>query len=132
MSKGMNKNTNMGTVNMVMGIGSKIDWNTRKNKRLLEAVLALKNADEAGRFLRDLMTEKEINELANRLEVAYELSRDVQYNAITEDTGLSSTTIARIAKWLNGSLGGYRLILSRLANHHGNSSKLRKGLSLSS
>ena len=122
----------MGTVNMVMGIGSKIDWNTRKNKRLLEAVLALKNTDEAGRFLRDLMTEKEINELANRLEIAYELSRDVQYNAITEDTGLSSTTIARIAKWLNGSLGGYRLILSRLANHHGNSSKLRKGLSLSS
>jgi len=110
-----------------------INWNTRKNKQLIEAVLALKNAEETRRFLRDLLTEKEIKEFASRLEVASLLSRDVQYNAIIESTGLSSTTIARIAKWLNGSLGGYRLIISRLSNsslHHSNSSKLRKGLSL--
>jgi len=69
-------------------------------------------------------------EFANRLEAASLLSKDVQYNAIIESTGLSSTTIARISKWLKGSLGGYRLILSRL-NHHHNSSKLGKGLLLS-
>ena len=127
----MNKNTNIGTVELVMGIGPKMDWNTKKNKQLLKAVVALKNANEAKRFLRDLMTEKEIKEFANRLEAASLLSQDVQYNAITEDTGLSSKTIARIAKWLNGSLGGYRLILSRISHRH-NSPKIRKGLSSSS
>jgi len=109
-----------------------IDWNKKENKQLIEAVLALKNADEAERFLRDLMTKGEIKEFANRLEAASLLSKDVQYNAIIESTGLSSTTIARISKWLKGSLGGYRLILARLSNHHHNSSKLGKGLSLKS
>ena len=108
-----------------------INWSSKENGQLIEAVLTLRNADEAKRFLRDLMTEKEIKEFANRLEAASLLSKDVQYNTISEDTGLSSTTIARISKWLKGSLGGYRLILSRL-NHHHNSSKRRRGLSLSS
>ncbi len=118
-----------------------VQWNTKENKQLIQAVLALKNANEAKRFLRDLLTESEIKEFANRLEVASLLSRDVQYNAIIESTGLSSTTIARIAKWLKGSLGGYRLILNRISPNqsmarygasHSNSSKLRKGLYLSS
>ncbi len=126
----MNKNTDMKTIQLVQNIGSTIDWNTKINQQFVEAILALKNADEARRFLRDLMTEKDIKEFANRLEAARLLSRDVQYEAITESTGLSSTTIARIAKWLNGSLGGYRLIISRLSNHHHNSLQLRKGLSL--
>ena len=115
-----------------------IDWNKKENTRLLEAFLALKNKNEARRFLRDLMTKKEIMEFANRLDAAYELARDTQYTAISESTGLSSTTIARIKKWLIGPLGGYRLVLPRLSSsalnsmHHYNSSKLGKGLSLSS
>ena len=112
-------------------IGKEINWNIKENKQFIEAVLALKNADEAKRFLRDLLTEYEIEEFANRLEAASLLARDVQYNTIIEDTGLSSTTIARISKWLKGSLGGYRLILSRIDSHHYNSSKRRRGLSLS-
>lgn len=107
-----------------------IDWNTKENAQLIEAVLLLKDADETKRFLRDLMTEGEIKEFASRLETASLLSRNIQYNTITESTGLSSTTIARISKWLRGSLGGYRLVLDRLSNNHHNSSKLRKGLSL--
>lgn len=127
----MNKNTSIKTIKMIQGIGSEMNWNEKKNKQFIEAVLALKNTNEAKLFLRDLMTESEIKEFANRLEAARLLSRDVQYNAIIESTGLSSATIARIAKWLKGSLGGYRLILSRLSNHHHNSSKLWKGLLLS-
>ena len=131
----MNKNTSVGTVELIEGIGSKIDWNIKSNKQLVDAVLAIKNADEARRFLRDLMTEKEIKEFANRLEAASLLSKDVQYDTISEDTGLSSSTIARISKWLNGSLGGYRLILSRLSkpitnHHHLSKTPFGKGLSL--
>ena len=99
-------------------IKNDINWDAKENKQLVRAILALKNANEAECFLRDLMTEREIQEFANRLEAASLLSRDVQYNAIIENTGLSSATIARISKWLNGSLGGYRLILNRLGNNH--------------
>ena len=135
----MNDKTSIATVKLVRQIGPKIDWNTKINKQLIEAILALKNADEAKLFLRDLMTESEIEEFANRLEAASLLSKDVQYNAISESTGLSSTTIARISKWLKGSLGGYRLVLSRITQNqsklgtgHSTPSKLRKGLLLSS
>ncbi len=128
MSKGRNDKTSIETIKMVQQIGPVVDWEAKKYKQLIAGILELENADEAQRFLGDLMTEKEIKEFANRLEAASLLSRDVQYNTITEDTGLSSATVARISKWLKGSLGGYRLVLSRL-NHH-NSSKLRKGLSL--
>ena len=119
---------------------NQINWSKKENRQLVEVFLALKTADEAERFLRDIMTEKEILEFANRLEAASLLSKDVQYNTIIESTGLSSTTIARISKWLRGSLGGYRLILNRiitpnqskLGTGHSNSFKLRKGLSLNS
>jgi TrpR-related protein YerC/YecD len=106
-----------------------VNWNIKENNQFLRAILSLESSDEAKRFLRDLMTEGEITEFGKRLEAARLLSRDTQYAAIIERTGLSSTTIARISKWLKGSLGGYRLILNRI-NHHHNPQKLGKGLSL--
>jgi TrpR-related protein YerC/YecD len=130
MSKGMNKNTSINTVKLIQGIGKEVDWTLGKRVQFVESILSLKNADETKRFLRDLMTTGEIEEFSNRLLAAQLLSKDVQYNAIIEETGLSSATIARISKWLNGSLGGYRLVLNRLSStHHNNSTKIEKGLS---
>ncbi len=116
----------------------KFDWDTKENKQFLNAILSLENKTEAKSFLRDLMTEGEIVEFGKRLEAARLLSNDTQYALIIERTGLSSTTIARISKWLRGSLGGYRMILSRTNNlkneinnkHHNNPSKIQKGLPL--
>ncbi|MFA7209376.1 MAG: YerC/YecD family TrpR-related protein [Parcubacteria group bacterium] len=93
-----------------------MNWNNKENKQLLKAILSLKTSDEARRFLRDLMTEKEINELAKRLKAAEMLAGKVSYLAIEKETGLSSTTIARVAKWLKGKEGGYRTIIDKL--HH--------------
>jgi TrpR-related protein YerC/YecD len=103
------------------------NWESPKKEQLLEAFLTLSNIDEAKAFLRDLMTEKEIEEFSNRLEAARLLTNSTQYAGIIEKTGLSSTTIARISKWLRGPLGGYRMVLNNL--HHHNYSKLEKGLS---
>lgn len=91
-----------------------MNWNLEKNKRLTKAILSLKNEDEAQRFLRDLMTESEIAEFANRLRAAELLTLKVPYSSIVDETGLSSTTVARVSKWLNGNEQGYRLILDRL------------------
>jgi TrpR-related protein YerC/YecD len=109
---------------------NEVNWNIKENKQLIKAILALRNADEAERFVRDLLTPAEIKEFANRLEAAALLSTETKYDYITDATGLSSTTIARIQKWLRGTLGGYRLVLPRISHHH-NRSKLRKGLSFS-
>lgn len=109
----------------------KFDWDTTENIQLVEALLSLKNKKEAESFLRDLMTEGEILEFGKRLEAARLLSKKYNYNTITETTGLSSTTIARISKWLKGSLGGYRLVLGRMHHHH-SQNQIEKGLSLHS
>ena len=104
-----------------------MDWKSTENKRLIQSILTLKTNDEARRFLRDLMTEKEIKEFAKRLKAAEMLTEKVPYSVIEKETGLSSTTVARVAKWLNGKGGGYRTIISKL--HHHNSIQSRRGLS---
>jgi len=104
-----------------------MDWKSKENKRLIQAILALETEDQAKRFLRDLMTEKEIKEFAKRLKAAEMLTKKISYSIIEQETGLSSTTIARVAKWLKGKEGGYRTIINKL--HHHNSIQSRRGLS---
>ena len=91
-----------------------MDWNDKTNRALIGAFLALETADEAQRFLRDLLTENEIDEFAKRLRTAQLLADNVPYSAIEAETGLSSTTVARVAAWLRKGTGGYSLILKRL------------------
>lgn len=99
---------------------------SNKTKSLYKAVLSLKNEDECKRFLRDLLTEKEIKEFTNRWYVAQMLDRKIPYEKISKETNMSSTTIARIQKWVQKGMGGYKLMLKRLnkkLNHHTASSK---------
>src|SRR3989344_5901907 len=94
--------------------------NYRPNKRtkeLFDAMLNLKTQDECRKFFRDLLTEAELKEFANRWKVAQMLSRKVDYKSIEKETKMSSTTIARIQKWLKAGMGGYRLMLSRLGQN---------------
>lgn len=91
-----------------------MDWKKSANNALVEAVLALKSPDEARRFLRDLLTEGEIEEFAKRLRTAAMLTDKIPYSWITRQTGFSSTTIARVSRWLRKGEGGYGLIIGRL------------------
>ncbi len=104
-----------------------MNWKSNENKRFIQAILAIKTDSEARRFLRDLMTEKEIKEFAKRLKAAEMLLKKIPYLKIENETGLSSTTIARVAKWLKRKEGGYKIIINRL--HHHNSIRMRRGLS---
>ena len=80
---------------------------------LYEAVMTLESLDECRRFFRDLLTETEIKEFAERWKVASMLARKVPYTSIIDETGLSSRTVARVARWVNKGTGGYRLVLKR-------------------
>ena len=99
-----------------------------KTKQLINAVMALRSAKEAKRFFRDLLTEEEIIEFSKRWQAAKMLNNGISYADIEKETGLSSRTIARVAKWLNDGMGGYKLIINRINSHHKKSS-LGKGLS---
>ncbi len=110
---------------------SDINWQTKEKREFIEAILSLQNKDEAERFLRDLLTKQEIDEFSKRLYTAEMLSKNVQYSEIIEKTGLSSTTIARIQKWLKGPLGGYRLVFNKMHHTHSQNS-VGSGLFLNS
>jgi TrpR-related protein YerC/YecD len=63
--------------------------------------LSLENdQDKIFSFLRDLLSESEILEFSKRFEVAKMLYEKVSYSKIEEKTGMSSTTIARVSKYL--------------------------------
>ena len=89
-------------------------------KALCKAVLSLKNEAECKKFLRDLLTEAEIKELTNRWKAARMLNNKIDYKTIERETKMSSTTIARINKWLKDGMGGYRLVLKRLSPDRSN------------
>ena len=69
----------------------------------------------------DLFTQKERDEFARRFEVARRLQAGETYKSIESSTGMSSTTIARIASFLQSNSGGYQraiALLSPTANKH--------------
>lgn len=88
-------------------------WLTADVEDLLKAILKLRNRNEAQKFFRDLLTVQEIKTFAMRWKVAQMLEDGYTYQAIEKQTGMSSTTIARINRWLEYGEGGYKLILKR-------------------
>jgi len=94
------------------------NWDNKTTEELFRAVLELKDVREAKKFFRDLLTEAELLEFGKRWQAAQMLDAQVPYTEIVAKTGLSSTTVARISKWLKRGTGGYKLMLARLATHH--------------
>ena len=85
-----------------------------KNDRerfLIKSFLKLKTEQEVANFLRDLLTIKEIEEFANRLEMARLLKQGMSYKAIAKKLKVSTTTVTRTAHWLFRGCGGYEKVL---------------------
>ena len=80
---------------------------------LFSAIVQLESMEECRNFLRDLLTETEIREFAERWKVARMLSQGTPYTRIEQETGLSSRTIARVHKWMKTGKGGYTMMLKR-------------------
>jgi len=88
----------------------------RDRDDLYAAVLDLETLQDARKFFRDLLTEYEISEFAERWKAARMLAAGRSYAAIAKETGLSSRTIARVARWLKRGKGGYAMALRRLGS----------------
>lgn len=85
-----------------------------KEKLLINAISSLKNEKEVAQFLRDLLTIAEIEEFANRIEIVRLLNQGISYAKIAKQTGVSTTTVTRVAHWLYRGTGGYKTVVERL------------------
>lgn len=83
----------------------------QKEKLLAQSFLKLNSEQEVSNFLRDLLTIKEIEEFANRLEMARLLKQGMSYKRIAEKLKVSTTTVTRVSHWLFRGCGGYRKVL---------------------
>ena len=81
---------------------------------LIKAILSLKNEEECEAFLEDIMTKKEVLDIAQRLLVAKMLSEQTVYNKIVEETGASTATISRVNRSFLYGAGGYKRALEAI------------------
>lgn len=83
--------------------------------RFFRAVLNLNSVDECERFFEDICTIKEIQDMSQRLEVAYLLNEGKSYQEVLAKTGVSTATISRVNKCLNYGSGGYKETIEKLS-----------------
>ena len=88
--------------------------NKEQMEELAEAMLTIRNQEEAFLFFEDIFTVKELQAVAQRLAVARLLKRRVTYQDIAEQTGASTATISRVNRSLSYGAGGYQMVLSRM------------------
>jgi TrpR-related protein YerC/YecD len=85
-----------------------------REERLMKAMTILSSDHDTAQFLRDIMTESEIEEFSNRLEIAVLLKQGMSYQKIADQVGTSTTTVTRVAQWLFKGCGGYAQVLEKL------------------
>lgn len=76
--------------------------------RLFEVILNLQTKEDCYRFFEDVCTIKEIQDMAQRFDVALLLDEGVNYQQIAKEVGVSTATISRVSRCLNYGSGGYR------------------------
>jgi TrpR-related protein YerC/YecD len=87
----------------------------RAEQGLYRAILSLRTEEECERFFGDLCTPAELEALVDRWAVVKYLQDGLPYRKIHELTGVSVTTIGRVAKFLLAGNGGYQTALKRLS-----------------
>lgn len=89
---------------------------TPEVKALYDAFALLENSEEIKRFMIDLCTPGEISAFAERLAIARLLEEgQLSYRDISAKTGASTTTVARVARFLRQEpYQGYKIVLDRI------------------
>ena len=83
---------------------------------LVKGLLKLETEEECYAFLEDVCTIKELQDMAQRFDVALKLSDGFNYNQVSKETGASSATISRVNKWLMYGNNGYKTVIERIKN----------------
>ena len=81
---------------------------------LFNAVLLLQDVNECRAFFQDLCTPAELQALKDRWVVAELLADGLTYRQIRDRTGVSVTTVGRVARCLAEPPAGYAAVLQRM------------------
>lgn len=84
-----------------------------RKRNLAEAFIALENIEECEALLSDLCTIKEIEDMANRFQIALLLQQGHTFIDVEKATGASSATISRVNRCLKHGKG-YNHIIEKL------------------
>ena len=91
----------------------------RDENALFRAIISLETTAECRDFFRDLCTPAELQALVDRWHVVELLQKGLPYRRIHDLTGVSVTTIGRVARFLTDGFGGYRTALERSSGGSG-------------
>ena len=91
---------------------TKAKFNVAK-KQFIQAFCRSKTPKETNEFLSDLLSRVELEEFTRRFLAARRLNEGRTYLEVSRETGLSSTTVARVSKCVQRKNSGYKLVLSR-------------------
>ena len=90
----------------------------RAEAALFEAIISLESVAECRNFLKDLCTPAELQALVDRWQVVAYLEQGLPYRKIHDLTGVSVTTIGRVARFLTDGFGGYQTAIERTRHSH--------------
>ncbi len=88
-------------------------YNKLSSSPLFEAFAQIETPAEAQQFLEDLCTPAELEAMNDRWRVIPFIKQNIPYRQIHEETGVSVTTIGRVARCLHLGSGGYDLLYTR-------------------
>ena len=83
-------------------------------RSLYQAMLTFETASEVRQFLLDLCTPAELEAMVDRWWVANLLTEGRSYRDISDITGVSVTTVGRVARFMSQGEGGYQVALERM------------------
>ncbi len=90
----------------------------RNEDALFGAVNQLQSLSECRNFFKDLCTPAELQALVDRWQVVGLLQKGLPYRRIHDKTGVSVTTIGRVARYLSDGYGGYAAAIEHSKAQH--------------
>jgi TrpR-related protein YerC/YecD len=101
---------------IIRGMAAKNETPEQRFAALCKAIATLKTEDEIKRFFIDLCTPGELKDFGERWLIARLLDQgDLSYRDIASLTGASTTTVGRVARFLQQEPHkGYKKVLERI------------------
>ena len=87
---------------------------TKSENELFKAILSINSIEECKNFFYDLCTPSEIEEFSTRWLIVKLLSKKKPYRQIALETGVSTTTVGRVARYMKYGHDGYNTVLNKL------------------
>lgn len=96
------------------------DYRNESTEKLFRAICSINDPEECRKFLEDLCTIKEIQDMAQRFDTAILLSKGYSYQKIAEKFSISTATISRVNRCLNYGDGGYKAAIEKMEKNDDN------------